>query len=225
MKILGAFLALALSQSALASPADLELDRASEPVLSQGVIALGRSEFQGALSAADLILRSHPKCLKALELRALAFKGLKRETDALATYQQAALAIVDETGNHDPTAPYVFEIGLIRLHQKKRQEARESFQFALNHGFNPVAAHFFLGTLDLEEKGELESAEGHFRAVLASNVEDLKPSAAYYLGQAQGQKSDSLRSSRNFLLARYLSSRQLQDASTLPETRALAGRI
>src|SRR3954465_1694311 len=116
MKILGTLLALALSQPALAAPVELELDRASEPALSQGVVALSRSDFQGALASAETILGSHPKSLKALELRALALKGLGREMDALATYQRAALAIVDETGKRDATAPYVFEIGLIRLH-------------------------------------------------------------------------------------------------------------
>jgi tetratricopeptide (TPR) repeat protein len=216
--------ALGPSSQAKAAPADLELDRASEPVLSSGVVALSRSEFSSALSAAESILRAHPICLKALELKALAQKGLGSEMDALATYQLAARAIVRELKSRDGTAPYVFEIGLIRLHLKQRQEARDGFQFALEHGFNVPAAHFFLGTLDLED-GDLLSAEAHFREVLSSNVEDLRPSAAYYLGQILGKENDGVRSARNYLLARSLSSHELADPGALPETRQLAGKI
>jgi tetratricopeptide (TPR) repeat protein len=216
--------AFALSGRALAAPEDLQLDRASEPVLSIGVMALTRSDFGQALSQAQSILGAHPMSLKALELKAMALKGLGREMDALATYQEAARDVVRETKSRDGTAPYVFEIGLIRLHLKQKPEARDAFQFAIEHGFNVAAAHFFLGTLDLED-GTLDQAESHFQAVLTSGVEDLRPSAAYYLGQVLGRRNDGTRAARNYMLASSLSSRELADASALPETRQLAGKI
>ncbi|HUP56310.1 MAG TPA: hypothetical protein VM598_02580 [Bdellovibrionota bacterium] len=143
---------------------------------------------------------------------------------ALETYMKASQAVLAEKRDRKETAPYVFEIGLIRLKQKRRREARESLQYSLEQGFNPVACHYFLGTLEYEDENLIE-AELHFRQVVASRVDELRAVSAYYLGQILSRLDDGTRASRNFLLARNLSFQQATDARALPETKALAGKI
>jgi tetratricopeptide (TPR) repeat protein len=218
--------AFCLSGMALAAPQDLEPDRAAEPLLANGTLAIYRGDFTGALRFADTVLTRRPEVLKALELRALALKGLGREDEALETYRRASRAALRETHSEAAQAPYSFEIGLIELGRKHRTEARRGLELALKHGFNPVAAQFFLGTLDLEEAMP-EEAEKLFRAVLDSGLEDVRPVAAYYLGQIAGSRAreDTVRSSRYFVLARTLASRIESDPSSSSEGRALSQKI
>jgi tetratricopeptide (TPR) repeat protein len=84
----------------------------------------------------------------------LDYENFDNRAQALESYRQA-LRLADEYG------PVHFQLGLMLLRSADFKAARDHFQYAVDLGIND--AHYYLGLIN-RYQGDVEQAEGHFRA-------------------------------------------------------------
>lgn len=147
-----------------------------ETKFARAVVSFNSSKLDEALMQLDAILAEQSSFLPALELKALTLKALKRDTEALRIYSW-----LGRTGPVEAKPKYYYEIATILHRQKRYSQARPYFRAAMRGRFNLGGSHFFLGLMDFEDK-QYQTAQAHLRETVASQADDLKPLAEFYLG-------------------------------------------
>lgn len=129
---------------------------------------LGRTKysenrFQEAITAFQQTLKLHPQDLHAEYNLGLAFAGLGRTSDAMASYEKA-IEWEGNDGNGDPQ-PYL-DLGLLLAQQGKTEQAAPYLMKAAELDPSNPKAHEALGN-NLEEQGRLDKAESEYKAAIA----------------------------------------------------------
>lgn len=146
-----------------------------EPKYSEAVLAYNSKQFDRSIRLLKELLRQNPNLPEFLELEALSFKASNQDTKAAETYTR--LLKVKIAAPSQETAPYQFELGSLHFKAGDFDKAEPEFQSALDSGFNPGAAHFFLGMIAFR-KGDWLAAETHLEKFRAFSVPDLRPVAS-----------------------------------------------
>ncbi|MGZ3697226.1 MAG: tetratricopeptide repeat protein [Bdellovibrionota bacterium] len=204
----------AILGSSVSRVSHADIPPALEPKYSEAVIAYNAKQFDHSISLLKELLAQNPNLPEFLEMEALSFKAAKDDTKAAEIY--FSLLNLKATAPARERAPYQFELGALHFKANDFEKAQPEFQGSLASGFNPGAAHFFLGMIAYHQKN-WEAAELHlekFRGVL---VADLRPAAALYLAQAYTESGYGLGATQAFYDARTSADESIKDPATSPE--------
>jgi tetratricopeptide (TPR) repeat protein len=174
-----------------------------EPKYSLAVIAYNEKKYQESLKILNELLRDTPGSIEFLELKALALKTAKNDSESASTYESLIQAKSQAGAPQKELAPYQFELGVIRFRSKEKQAAIPLFEAAIRSGFNTAPASFFLGMIHFEAGRNAEAVIG-FKTASDSNLDEIAAPAAFYLGQAQLKIGESGAATSSFVNAKLL---------------------
>jgi tetratricopeptide (TPR) repeat protein len=208
----------------LAMPARAEVPSALEPAYAEAVLAYNGKEYPKAVSMLDGLIAKDAKISEFYELKALSLKMMKDPVKASEVYQALIKAKTADSRPEREIAPYHFELGQIVFEKGDYASAKEHFTYAMRSGFNPSPSHFFLGMTNYRTKSWAES-EAAFREVVRGDVEDLKPSAHFYIGQIALQTGNAGGATQSLFAARNAAKEQIDGKETGVETRKMAQTV
>ncbi len=184
-------------------------------------------QLDEALKLSEQLVLKNPTVFEFQEVRALALKASGKTVEASKVYLDLVKKRWKESKEkQDPTivAPYYFELGNIRFQEKNIKDAEFYFLKAKQWNFNATVASFYLGNIYAQAERWTE-AEDQFQSVVASDVEDLKPTAHFMLAQVSFKLRSSNAGVRNLMWAKYLSQQELDDPSAPESGKAIAKKI
>jgi tetratricopeptide (TPR) repeat protein len=182
------------------------------PAYSNAVILYNQKKYDEAVEQLDELSKRDPSVPEFLELKALVFKGSAKKDEALATYSQL-IELRKKLGAHSKElSPYHYERGLIEYQSSNFAQAHDDLEFARSHGFNVIAASFFLGLINYQAK-DFSAAETSLILVANGDIDELKPMANYYLGQTFLSAGDASSAGAKLVIARQQAELFLSQAS------------
>ncbi|HUP56472.1 MAG TPA: hypothetical protein VM598_03400 [Bdellovibrionota bacterium] len=211
-----------LSFASVAARADIP--SALEPPYAEAVLAYNSKDYAKAVSMLDALIAKDAKISEFYELKALSLKMMKDTTRATEVYQSLIKAKTAESRPEREIAPYHFELGQILFEKADYAGAREHFTHSLKSGFNPSPSQFFLGMTNYRTKAWAAS-EASFREVIRGDVEDLKPSAHFYIGQIALQTGNASGATQSLFAARNSAKEQMDGKDTQADTRRMAQTV
>ncbi|MBI2606961.1 MAG: hypothetical protein HYW49_12885 [Deltaproteobacteria bacterium] len=129
----------------------------------------------------------------ALELLALIHRQKKEDPQAAGVYRKLLA-----TAPLSKRPAYHFELGMIRLQQKNRGEARQNFSAAVDGNFNPGTSRFFLGLLDFEDANPRRALHDFSTASAWPDAEAIMTAVRYYLANSYLQLGRTEAAVRNY---------------------------
>lgn len=221
MRISSTFLILCLYAVA---PARADILKQQEPKYSLAVIAFNEKKYRESLKLLNELLRDTPQTIEFLELKALALKTAKNDTESAQTYDALIQAKVQSGAPEKELAPYQFELGVIRFRTGQKEMAVPLFEASIRAGFNTAPASFFLGMIHFEA-GRNAEAIVRFKTASDSSLDEIAAPAAFYLGQAQLKIGESGPASASFVNAKLLARPLAKTSSTAKNILEACERI
>lgn len=185
------------------APAQADILKRQEPKYSLAVIAYNEKKYQESLKILNELLRDTPGSIEFLELKALALKTAKNDTESASTYESIIQAKSQSGASAKELSPYQFELGVIRFRTQQKVAAIPLFEASIQSGFNTAPASFFLGMIHFEAGRNAEAAV-RFKVASESGLDEIAAPAAFYLGQAQLKIGESGAASASFVNAKLL---------------------
>ncbi len=185
------------------APAQADILKRQEPKYSLAVIAYNEKKYQESLKILNELLRDTPGSIEFLELKALALKTAKNDTESASTYESIIQAKSQSGASAKELSPYQFELGVIRFRTQQKVAAIPLFEASIQSGFNVAPASFFLGMIHFEAGRNAEAAV-RFKVASESGLDEIAAPAAFYLGQAQLKIGESGAASASFVNAKLL---------------------
>lgn len=204
--------------------AHAEVPDALEPEYSEAVIAYNAKDYRKAIGFLDPLILKSPQVSEFLELKALSLKASQNDPESAKVYAALIQNKRKEKRPESELAPYQFELAMILQRTKRFDLSRRYFESALEQNFNPGVCHMYLGMAAFNS-GEWQSAERHFNGVVASETNELKPAAYFYLGQAYTKMEYPSGATQNFVNARNSSRAAIDSEGSDPESRKIAQQI
>lgn len=173
------FSSCVISHSAFAAtdPVDTQESHpgiSKESRYAEAVIAYNKKQTTEAVKILDELLKTSPKNIEYLELKALALKGKGDDQSSLSLYRQ-----LYEAKPENERGPYAFEIATILEKMKKSAEAKPYFQKSADLGFNVAASNLYIGLGDFNASQYAE-AESYFSKAMDSGIPEIDLIAQYY---------------------------------------------
>ena len=194
----------------LSGVAHADMLKRQEPVYAEAVLAYNAKKFDEAIRILDQLLQESPGLIDFLELKALALKTAKNDSESAKTYE----ALIEAKKDAPPaeTAPYHFELGVIRFRGKSFPDARVHFAKSLEARFNRAASAFFLGMTSYQDSFHSEAVD-YFEIAATSEVPELKAPALFYLAQSAMKLGDSGIALSNFSKAKAVTEDRTDEVS------------
>ena len=189
----------------------------SEIALTKAVIAFREGKLADAQSQIEDLIKLYPEETRTIELKALIQKSRGDYSGSIDTYLRL-LKKEREKWNTKKVADYAFELGSLCYSQKDLIEAHRYFKIAAKLAFNPAAAEFLLGKIDLENKKFQESRK-HFET--ASSMEDFREPANMFIAQSYEQENLPLDAAGSYVTIKEAISEESQKENA-QVTRSLA---
>jgi hypothetical protein len=214
------FLVMILTLGTLARA---EVPSALEPQYAEAVLSYNEKDYAKTVSALNALIAQEPGVFEFLELKALTLKAMK-DPHAIDAYGSLIKLKTAAKGAPKELATYHFELGQLYFDKGDYAHARESLTYAMKMGVNVYPSHYFLALIHFKS-GEWEQAEAEFRQVLRGDVDDLKPSAHFYIGEIALQTGYAPGATKSFFAARTQAKAELDSTETVPETRKMAQQV
>jgi tetratricopeptide (TPR) repeat protein len=178
---------------------------AAEAMYAEALLAYNQKRYGEAAKILDEAMRTDPKNIPVLEMRALTLKIEGNDPKSVEVYRKLI-----ELKPKEQRAPYHFELGTIYQKHKKYDAARAHFSQALAAKYNVVPTHFYLGSMDFTD-GNLDPAEKHFRYVLRRGPPELKVASMYFLGLVNFRAGYGASGTAHILAAKSMADRLPDD--------------
>ena len=163
--------------------AQAEISSDLEPDYAEAVLAYNAQNFDRAMMILEVLKKKSPNTTEFLELNAIILKSQRKDSEASQVYRQLIQLKTKEGKDRKEIAPYAFELGMYRFNEKKLDQAEQYLNFALRNQFNKEMCQFYLGMI-ATHKMDWDKAEKAFKSVIASEIEEIKPAAHFYLAQS-----------------------------------------
>ncbi|MGZ3708358.1 MAG: tetratricopeptide repeat protein, partial [Bdellovibrionota bacterium] len=177
-----AALAIALAAS-VATVVHAEVPPAIEPEYAEAILAYRDGEYSKSLRILNGLIQAHPDLPELLGLKALGLAASHEPEEALRADQRAAELSSGPGASPRDSAPFHFQMGVMKFKEKRFTEARTEFQAAEAGAYSLGPTNYLLGMIAFSEQDWGEARERFSRTVRATG-EELKPSAYFYLGRA-----------------------------------------
>lgn len=206
------------------SRVNAEIANALEPEYSLAVLDFNDQKFDSALRILKTLQKQAPKTVEFLELKAITYKAMKNTKGAALTYGEILQLKSKDGKEKKESAPYAFELGVIRYNEKRWKEADQYLNFSVKYGFNVDVARFYLGLTQIQIQA-WKKAEFNLKQVLKGNVEELKPAAHYYLAQVYFKLGASAQGFGNLIDSQRSADRFVERADVPAESKKVAEQV
>lgn len=207
-----------------ASRAMAEIENSLEPEYALAVLDFNDGKFDSALRILQTLQKASPKTAEVLELKAITYKSMQDTKGAAKTYGELLQLKSKDGKEKKESAPYAFELGVIRYNEKRYKEANSYLSYSAKYGFNVEVSRFYLGLSQIQTQA-WRKAEFNLKKVVNGNVEELKPPAHYYLAQVYFKLGSTSEGFGNLIESKRSADRFIERSDVPAEAKKIAEQV
>jgi tetratricopeptide (TPR) repeat protein len=220
----GGVLSISLCLFLHASSSVAEIANELEPEYALAVLDYNDQKYDSALRILNRLQEKAPKSAEFLELKAITHKALKDDKGAALTYQRLIQLKRSAGVDKKESAPYAYELGVIRYNEGNWKEAQQYLSYSARHGFNVALSRFYLGLSQIQLQSWAR-AEFNLREVLKADIEEIKPAAHYYRAQASFKLNRPAVGFSELMQSKKSADRFIESEEASDSTKAIAAQV